>query len=107
MILLYGILYHRGFKYYLGYMLIIPKRPSMCTVTIRINSIRVLTTLRGNIVPCLGSDVISNKCGNNGSQCCKVLGGLKGNLIRLCDRFEINPCPHCIYTIYDCLSDGL
>lgn len=107
MVLLYGILYHHGFKYYLGYMLIMPKRPSVRTGTIRINSTPVMTTLRGNIVPCLGSDVISNKYGNNGSQCCKVLGDLKGNLIRLCDRFEINPCPHCIYTIYNCLSDGL
>lgn len=66
-----------------------------------------MTTLSGNIVPWLGSDVISNKYGNNGSQCCKMLGDLQGNLIRLCDRFEINSCPNCIYTMYSCLSDDL
>lgn len=106
MVLLYGMLYHHGISYYLGCMLIKAKGPSMYTAT-RVNSIPVMTALSGNIVPCLGSDVISNKYGNNGSQCCKLLGDLMGNLIRLCDRFEINPCPHCIYTIYNCLSDGL
>lgn len=75
--------------------------------TVRINSTPVVAILSGNIVLCLDSDVISNEYGNNGSQCYGVLGDLKGNLIRSSDGFEINPCPHCIYTIYNCLSDGL
>lgn len=94
-------------KMYFGYMVVMPKRLWVYPVTIWINSIPVMTTLSGNIVPWLGSDVISNKYGNNGSQCWKVLGDLQGNLIRLYDRFEINSCPNCIYTIYSCLSDGL
>lgn len=104
MILFYDTLYRHGFKYYLGYTQIVPKRSSVHTV--RINSTPVMTAVSDSVVPCLGSDIISSKYGNNGSQCCKVLGDLKGNLIRLCDRFEINPCPHCIYTIHNCLSDG-
>lgn len=106
-IMFYGILYCHRLKYILGHMVVMPKRPWIYPVTIWINSIPVMTTLSGNIVAWLGSDVISNKYGNNGSQCCKVLEDLQGNLIRLCDRFEINSCPNCIYTIYSCLSDGL